>query len=142
MKRLRGERREEREKLIKSIGEQIKSSLFIFGKSRFFDLAKGPCEGNLRKRFKLCLTHMAARFVAPDEDVNSDQCQLFNIFRAVFNIYTGKKCSEYRVVIRFKSRRQIVNKAECFYEWYARIACRIATCLLGGVRGHAPPENL
>ena len=38
---------------------------------------------------------MAARFVAPDEDANSDQCQLFNIFRAVFNVYTGKKCSEY-----------------------------------------------
>ena len=38
---------------------------------------------------------MAARFVAPEEDVNSDQCQLFHIFRAVFNIYTGKKCSEY-----------------------------------------------
>ena len=78
---------------------ESKSSLFIFGEPRFLDLAKGPCEGNLRKRFKLCVTHiMAARFVAPDEDANSDQCQLFNIFRAVFNIYTGKKCSEYLLI--------------------------------------------
>ena len=42
---------------------------------------------------------MAARLVAPNEDVNSDQCQFFlNIFRAVFNIYTGKKCSEYLLI--------------------------------------------
>ena len=41
---------------------------------------------------------MAARFVAPNGDVNSDQCQLFNIFRAVFNIYTGKKCPEYLLI--------------------------------------------
>ena len=82
-----------REELIKSDGEQI--IIIYIWKSRFLDLTKGLCEGNLRKRFKLCVTHMAARFVAPDEDVNSDQCQLFNIFRAVFSIYTGKKCSEY-----------------------------------------------
>ena len=41
---------------------------------------------------------MAAPFVAPDEDVNNDQCQLFNIFRAVFNIYTAEKCSEYLLI--------------------------------------------
>ena len=41
---------------------------------------------------------MAARFVDPDEDVNSDQCQLFKIFRAVSNIDTGKKCSEYLLI--------------------------------------------
>ena len=42
----------------------------------------------------------AVRLVAPNEDVNSDQCQFFflNIFRAVFNIYTGKKCSEYLLI--------------------------------------------
>ena len=34
----------------------------------------------------------AVRYVAPNEDVNGDQCQFFffNIFRAVFNIYAGK----------------------------------------------------
>ena len=31
------------------------------------------------------------------EDVNSEY-QLFHIFRAVFNIYTGKKCSEYLLI--------------------------------------------
>ena len=41
---------------------------------------------------------MAARFGAPDEDVNSDQYQLFHILRAVFNIYTRKKCSEYLLI--------------------------------------------
>ena len=41
---------------------------------------------------------MAARNVARNEDVNSDQCQIFNIIRAVFNIYTGKKCSEYLLI--------------------------------------------
>ena len=54
-----------------------------------------PGERNLRKQFKLCVTHMAAQFVAPDNDVNSDQCHLFNIFRVVLNIYTGEKSSEY-----------------------------------------------
>ena len=95
MKRLRGERREETREINQ---KHWRANHHIFGKSRFLDLAKGPCEGNLRKRFKLCVTHMAARFIAPDEDVNSDQCQLFNIFRAVFNIYTGKKYSEYLLI--------------------------------------------
>ena len=40
---------------------------------------------------------MAVRFVAPNEDVNSDQCQFF-IFRVVINIYTAKKCSEYLLI--------------------------------------------
>ena len=29
--------------------------IYIFGKSCFLDLANGPCGGNLRKRFKLCV---------------------------------------------------------------------------------------
>ena len=45
-----------------------------------------------------CVTHVAARFGAPDEDVNSDQYQIFHIFRAVFNIQTGKKCSDYILI--------------------------------------------
>ena len=36
--------------------------LYIFGKSHFLNLAKGSCEGNLRKRFKLHV--MAAWFGA------------------------------------------------------------------------------
>ena len=34
---------------------ESKSSIYIFGKSCFLDLAKGPCGGKLRKRFKLCV---------------------------------------------------------------------------------------
>ena len=55
---------------------------------------------------------MAVRFVAPTEDVNSDQCQFFFLFcfvlffffiyiyilRAVFNIYAGKEYSEYLLI--------------------------------------------
>ena len=66
-------------KLIKNIGKQI-INIYIFGKSCFLDLAKGPCGGNLRKRFKLWVMAngcRAARFVALNEDVSSDQCQFF-----------------------------------------------------------------
>ena len=55
---------------------------------------KVRAEGTFVNDSNLASWQMAARFVAPNKDVNSDQCQLFNIFRAGFNIYTGKKCSE------------------------------------------------
>ena len=55
-------------------------------------------EGTLVNDSNFASWQMAARFVAPNEDVNSDQCQLFNVFRAVLNIYTGKKCSQYLLI--------------------------------------------
>ena len=49
-------------------------------------------------------------------------------------VYVRSSHNVHRVVIRFKTRRLIVNKyaAECFYACYACIACRYATCLLRG----------
>ena len=48
---------------------------------------------------KFASWQMAVRFVAPNEDVSIDQCQFFfNLFRVVFNIYAGKKCSEYLLI--------------------------------------------
>ena len=88
-------------------------------------MAKGPWEGNLRKRFKLCVKHMAARFVAPDEDENSDQCQPFNIFRAVFNIYTEKKCSECLLIsfVEWTTRKRPDNPKE--QDWPKKVLCAL-----------------
>ena len=61
---------------------------------------KVRAEGTFVNDSNFALWQMAVRFVAPYEDVNSDQCRFFflNIFRAVFNIYTRKKCSEYLLI--------------------------------------------
>ena len=62
---------------------------------------KVRAEGTFVNDSNFASRQIAARFVAPNEGVNSDQCQLFNIFRPVFNNYTGKKCSEYLLIDLF-----------------------------------------
>ena len=76
----------------------------IFQNCVFSTWRKVRAEGTFVNDSNFASWQMAARFVAPNEDVNSDQCQIFNIFRSMFNIYTGKKCSEY-LLISFVNER-------------------------------------
>ena len=72
---------------------------YIYLENRVFSTwRKVRAEGTFVNDSNFGSWQMAPRFVAPNEDVNSDECQFLYIFRAVFNIYTGKKCSEYLLI--------------------------------------------
>ena len=74
---------------------ESKSSLYIFEKSHFLDLAKGPCKGYPLRWFKLCITHVPARFVAQMKTwtvsisffIHLEQCSIFKLERNALNIY-------------------------------------------------------
>ena len=86
---------------------------------------KVHAEGTFVNDWNFASRQMAARFVAPNEGVNSDQCQLFNIFRAVFNIYTGKKCSEYLLIsfVEWKKWNRPDHPKE--QDWSKKVLCAL-----------------
>ena len=60
----------------------------IYLENRVFSTwRKVRAEGTFANDSNFAAWQIPVRFVAPNEDVNSDQCQFFNIFRAVFNIF-------------------------------------------------------
>ena len=75
---------------------ESKSSIYIFGKSCFLDLAKGPCGGNLRKRFKLCVMAKGCSVCSSERRrqqwsvpvflIYLGQCSIFILERNVLNI--------------------------------------------------------
>ena len=81
------------EKLIRSIGEEITNTyIWKIAFSR-------PGERSVQREPSPTILTLRHGFLVwnSDEDVNSEY-QLFHIFRPVFNIYTGKKCSEYLLI--------------------------------------------
>ena len=88
-----------REKLIKRIGEQI--VIIYIWKIAFSTRRKVPAKETFRKRFKRTKTWTVI------------SASFFNIFRAVFNIYTRKKCSEY-LLDRLQNTRSLLIS---FVEW-------------------------
>ena len=67
--------------------------MYIFRKSRFLNLGKCSCEGNLSNRFGLRI--MAARFGVHRKTRTVVSTSIFLYFRQTCDIYTEKKCSEY-----------------------------------------------
>ena len=75
---------------------ESKSSIYIFGKSCFLDLAKGPCGGNLRKWFKLCVMAKGCSVCSSERRrqqwsvpvflIYLGQCSIFILERNVLNI--------------------------------------------------------
>ena len=75
---------------------ESKSSIYISGKSCFLDLAKGPCGGNLRKRFKLCVMAKGCSVCSSERRrqqwsvpvflIYLGQCSIFILERNVLNI--------------------------------------------------------
>ena len=85
----------------KNIGKQIINIyIYIYLENRVFSTwRKVRADGTFVNDSNFASWQRAVAFVAPNEDVNSGQCQFFlNTFRGVFNFYTGKKCSEYLLI--------------------------------------------
>ena len=84
MKRLRGGRREETREINQKHWRANHHYLYLENHV-FSTWRKVTAKGTFVDDSN-CVTHVAGRFGAPDEDVKSDQYQIFHIFRAVFNI--------------------------------------------------------
>ena len=100
---------------------------YIYLENRVFSTwRKVRAEGTFVNDSNFASWQMAARFVAPNEDVNSDQFQFFfNIFRAVFNIYTGKKCSEYLLIsfVEWTTWKRLDHPKE--KDWPKKVLCAL-----------------